>query len=453
VSNTGQLTIGGSNYVVDSAGMPYSFTSPSAGVLRFQVQAGDHWAPDKSTVQRSEIAGTTTYAEGTPLHISYGWNMEPGQANNASWLVAGQLHTIVSNGISPPFAIYMSGDKMMIRIDEAGTNANAYSYYKTIYTDTANIVRGHTYAMQIDATFGANGYLHVVRDGVTLADYHGPMGYAGMGAVYWKEGIYRAAASSTIAMDYSNLSVTTGSTAAAVPVITPITTTTTPAVTTPVATTPVTTTTTPATSITGSAHASQTTPAIEGGSGADTITGWSGHDTLYGGSGADSIVGGSGFNVINGNKGDDIIVGHSQTGDFTFGGQGADHIDLSASAGHNVVNGNLGADTIISGLGDSTLRGGQGDDVIHGGTANDWISGDLGANTIYGGQGVETFHAGAGHDVVNAWHAGDHVQVDQGVTYTVTQVNADVHINFSNGGEMDLVGVQQSSLQSNWIMH
>ena len=85
------------------------------------------------------------------------------------------------------------------------------------------------------------------------------------------------------------------------------------------------------------------------------------------------------------------------------------------------------------------------------GSGADWISGDLGNNTIYGGQGMDTFRAGAGHDVVNGWHSGDHVQLDSGVTYTATQVNGDVHIVFSNGGEMDLINVQQSALQTGWI--
>ena len=191
----------------------------------------------------------------------------------------------------------------------------------------------------------------------------------------------------------------------------------------------------------------------EGTSGADSIVGADNqHNVIHGGDGADSIVGGSGFNQINGNQGDDTIVGHSTTGDWLLGGQGHDSIDASGSTGNNIINGNLGNDTLIGGSGADTLRGGQGDDVIHAGSGNQWISGDLGANTIYGGQGMDTFHAGAGHDVINGWHAGDHIQVDQGVTWTVTQVNGDVHVNFTNGGEMDLIGVQQSSLQTGWIV-
>jgi Ca2+-binding RTX toxin-like protein len=195
-----------------------------------------------------------------------------------------------------------------------------------------------------------------------------------------------------------------------------------------------------------------TSDLINGGAGDDTLVGGTGRETLFGGLGNDSIVGGTGFNQVNGNQGDDTIVGHSQVGDWLSGGQGNDMLDASASTGANILNGNLGNDTIIGGSGADSLRGGQGDDVIHAGTGNDWISGDLGNNTIYGGQGIDTFHAAAGHDYVNGWHSGDVVQVATGVTYTVTQVGADVHIVFSNGGEMDLLSVQQQSLQPGWIV-
>jgi V8-like Glu-specific endopeptidase len=192
---------------------------------------------------------------------------------------------------------------------------------------------------------------------------------------------------------------------------------------------------------------------LSGGSGDDTLVSpnANGPDTVFGGAGQDSIVGGQGFDQINGNTGDDTIVGRSATGDWLLGGQGQDSIDASASHGDNILNGNLGNDTLIGGAGADTLRGGQGDDVIHAGPGRAWISGDLGANTIFGGQGLDTLHAGPGHDVVNGWHAGDLVLVDAGVTFSVAQVGGDVHVLFSNGGEMDLIGVQQSSLQSGWI--
>jgi Ca2+-binding RTX toxin-like protein len=186
--------------------------------------------------------------------------------------------------------------------------------------------------------------------------------------------------------------------------------------------------------------------------GNDTLTGSTGPDTLFGGDGNDSIVGGSGFNRVNGNPGADTIVGHSQTGDWLSGGQDNDSIDASASTGNNIINGNLGNDTVVGGSGADSLRGGQGDDAIHAGSGNDWLVGDLGANTLYGGQGQDIFRAAPGHDTVMGWHTGDQVQVASGVTWTPTQVGGDVHIAFSNGGEMDLIGVQLNSLPSGWIV-
>lgn len=192
---------------------------------------------------------------------------------------------------------------------------------------------------------------------------------------------------------------------------------------------------------------------LMGGAGSDTLDAATsgGGNTLFGGDGNDLIRGGTGFDQVNGNVGDDTIISHSLTGDWLLGGQGQDSIDASVTHSNNIINGNLGNDTLLGGSGNDTLRGGQGDDVIHVGSGNAWISGDLGNNTIFGGQGTDTFHAGAGHDVINGWHSGDHVQVDGGVSYVVTQVNADVHIVFLNGGEVDLLNTQQSSLQSGWI--
>lgn len=183
----------------------------------------------------------------------------------------------------------------------------------------------------------------------------------------------------------------------------------------------------------------------------DTIAALSGSNVLFGGAGNDSILGGFGFDRINGNQGDDNIGGMSQTGDWLLGGQGNDSIDASVSTGNNVINGNLGNDLLLGGSGADTMRGGQGDDIIHAGPGAAWISGDLGDNTIVGGQGPDIFHAGAGDDQIVGWHDGDRVQVDSGVTWTMSQVNADVHVIFSNNGEMDLLNTQVSSLQTGWI--
>ena len=190
---------------------------------------------------------------------------------------------------------------------------------------------------------------------------------------------------------------------------------------------------------------------VDAGAANDTVAALSGTNVLFGGGGNDSILGGFGFDRINGNQGDDTIGGMSRTGDWLLGGQGNDSIDASVSTGNNIINGNLGNDLILGGSGADTLHGGQGDDVIQAGPGAVSIFGDLGDNTIFGGQGLDTFHAGAGHDQIIGWHAGDHVQVSSGVTWAVSQVNSDVHVAFSNNGEMDLLNAQVSSLQSGWI--
>ena len=217
--NQYDVQVGGLDYYVENADQTYSLTSPSADVARFQVDAGDTWSNDPTTKNRSEISGTTVYAPGTQVNVSYGFEIEPGLTNTASWLVTGQFHQVENNGYSPPFEINFNGnDHMGIAVNYL-TSSGAQAY-KQLWTDPSNIVRGHEYQMQIEATFDqgtGTGHLLVIRDGVTLVNYTGPMGFPGMSGVYWKEGLYRSADSVTMAADYSNLSVTTGSSAPPTP--------------------------------------------------------------------------------------------------------------------------------------------------------------------------------------------------------------------------------------------
>lgn len=213
---------------------------------------------------------------------------------------------------------------------------------------------------------------------------------------------------------------------------------------------------------------------IVGSQGPDTLIGGAGNDHIisntdsfalpwigveYGGYGNDTIEGSAfGNDLINGNQGDDSINGRGGNNTL-LGGQGNDFIDagIYGSRG-NIVNGNLGNDTITSHYNSSyqnhdTLRGGQGDDLIIG-NRGDWIAGDLGSNTLTGGQSADTFCAGAGHDLVTNFSTagGDRVLLlAPGVTYSTSQVGADVEINFSNGGQMVLQNTQMSSLGAGWI--
>jgi len=194
---------------------------------------------------------------------------------------------------------------------------------------------------------------------------------------------------------------------------------------------------------------------LAGGAGDDRLLGDGGSNTLFGGDGNDSITGGGdAFNKVNGNQGQDWIIGRSSIGDWLLGGQGNDRIDATASSGHNICNGNLGNDTLIGGSGGDTLRGGQGDDIIVGGAGSDWITGDLGVNTVTGGAGADTFHATAGTEIVTDFSASQHdrVQVDPGVVYQLSQADADVHVDLSNGGHVILRNIQLAGLTTGWLI-
>lgn len=195
---------------------------------------------------------------------------------------------------------------------------------------------------------------------------------------------------------------------------------------------------------------------IVGGVGDDTlVAGATGPHTIFGGDGNDSISGGLAFDQINGNRGDDTIVGQSQVGDWLSGGQGSDLIDTTVSKASNLIAGNVGNDTLNGGDFGDTLRGGQGDDVIHGGSGADLIFGDLGSNTISGGAGADTFHSGSGgQDLITDFHQfeGDHLKISPGLTYTVSQVSGDVHVDLSNGEQIVLQNTQLSTLTDGWIV-
>jgi Ca2+-binding RTX toxin-like protein len=193
---------------------------------------------------------------------------------------------------------------------------------------------------------------------------------------------------------------------------------------------------------------------LTGGAGADTITGGPGNNVLRGGAGDDIMNGGPGFNDMNGNMGNDTLHGGVGT-NWVVGGQGDDSL-VGGGGFQDIVLGNLGNDTLAGGAQANVMRGGQGDDVIAGGPGNDFISGDLGNDTESGGGGADIFHGSQsiGVDQVTDFNyaQGDRVELDPGTTFTVSQIGANTVVQMTGGsGEMILMGVQLSTLPSDWI--
>ena len=209
---------------------------------------------------------------------------------------------------------------------------------------------------------------------------------------------------------------------------------------------------------------------LRGQSGADNLEGAGGADSLYGGEGDDRLVGGGGANLLRGEGGNDVLLGggefddlHGNTGadtlygadggDWVVGGQGSDL--LYGDQGGDIVVGNLGADTLFGGDGDDRMHGGQENDVLDGGAGADFVTGDRGADTVHGGAGADTFHFfdGAGIDRVMDFNygEGDRVNVAPGSARTVYQGSEGVVIDLYDGDQMLLVGVNLSTLPSDWI--
>lgn len=151
--------------------------------------------------------------------------------------------------------------------------------------------------------------------------------------------------------------------------------------------------------------------------------------------------------------GDDILTG-AALADVLQGFAGLDNID--GGGGADIINGNSGNDTVAGGDGADVVRGGKDNDVVMGGAGDDFLSGDRGSDTVTGGAGADIFHTftGAGLDRVTDFNAaeGDRVLMFKGTSYTLTQSGSDLIVDLGSDDQMVLVGVQQSSLPSDWLI-
>ena len=350
------------SFLEQTAGTPWSIER-SGDRVRFEVRGGDRWVNDPSSKNRSEIIENARHANGSTVNVDYNFAVEPGQRNTAGWLVLGQLHQNDYPGapaLSPPFQVQLSGERMVVYVGYLG--ANGSPVYKPVFTDTADIVRGHDYSMNVTARFdaGGNGYLSVSRDGQEIVNYHGPMGYPTQSSVYWKEGIYRAASPETMAVSYTLPTISEGAGSPGGPVTTPQPTTPLePAMPSGPLTPPVSSTPDNGTGSTAPITVNDTDASnqVNGGLGNDTLRGNGGNDTINGSAGNDYLSGGAGDDVLIGGPGSDTLYGGAGADRFVFQSAGdfgpasapdyiefkageGDRIDLSAIDANNLITGN-----------------------------------------------------------------------------------------------------------------
>ena len=197
-----------------NAGAAWSYAAVD-GTHHFEVRSGDRWSGDgSSNKERSEMYSPTSLQFGKTYHISFDLKVEAGPTNTAAWMTLMQLQSVLDPGDaghSPLLALEMVGDKMRFVTRDSQTAIMTVddSRYVRQYTDTAAITRDHWYDFDIQVTVNplGGGHLKVVRDGVTLFEYNGPLGFNDIVGPYMKLGVYRDHANEAFAADFREVSV------------------------------------------------------------------------------------------------------------------------------------------------------------------------------------------------------------------------------------------------------
>ena len=320
----GRIHIDGVDYLIQNAGKPWSFATPDADTVRFEVRPGDRWQDDPNTRERSELSGgDAVYAAGSTLTVSYDFMIEPGAANTAQWVVAGQFHAN-DDWSPPPFAVELLGEKMTIVIRYVLPGEDDPTRL-VVYEDDSNFKRGHYYNIDITVKFGVNGkgFLDVTRDGTQIVDYDGPIGYGD--GVYWKYGIYREDSGEVLAANFKNFSLKSSGSH-------------TPEGGVKIIGTKAADLIDSDTSPNGQPTVTEYGDIIRGIGGSDQAFASGGNDKLIMGRGDDLIDGGLGNDLLKGGKGNDRLVGGSGD-DLLKGGKGNDTFSFANGFGDDTIKG------------------------------------------------------------------------------------------------------------------
>jgi len=324
-----------SGYGLNTSGHSWSFAK-SGDNLRFEVRPGDQWSADSSGVERAEAVFSNRLSFGQTYSIDYSFMVESGADNTSGWVNIGQLHGSADAGdygsMAPVFAVQLMGEKMRIvsRSDPKAISTDR-AEDQILYKDTADIVRGHWYDMKIDIKvdpFG-NGDIDVYRDGAHIVDYHGAVGYNDAAGPYWREGVYRGAASEKLAVNFKNLEVSTVDTGSS--------------------------------TVNKVVNGTPSNDVLMGGAANEDFRPGTGDDSIYAAGGNDTVNGGSGGDTIDGGSGNDRLFGGTNN-DKLIGGDGSDL--LSGGDNNDKLSGGAGADTLAGGDASDTITGGTGADVF-----------------------------------------------------------------------------------------
>lgn len=215
------ITIDGRPYEVNTPGKSYSMTKLDATTLRFELRTGDKYCTenycDSDGSERSEVTNyIDAYDAGTTWNFKYDFLVEPGSPVTSDWSVFGQLHD-VGPGDSPPYSVaIMPGDYLAFQIGWLRAHSSSVESiwdtevngmdvsYGWAWVDPNPLQRNRLYNFDISIKLHTtSGFLRVVRNGITVVNYTGPLGFGF--ANKWEYGIYRNTSPETLAVVYKNM--------------------------------------------------------------------------------------------------------------------------------------------------------------------------------------------------------------------------------------------------------
>lgn len=203
--------------VQQATGKSYSIqeaTSAPPLQHRFEVRSGDTWSKDRY-VNRAEFQSLTKHPFGEDVWFSYAMRIKAG-APVTKWNVLGQFHNTPDAGepgLSPPFAInFIPGEKLRFLRRYNPYEVDSSPTVSTMLTKA--VARDRWYRIVGRITFGWNddGAVNIWMDGSKVIGLSNTnIGYNDEVGPYWKFGIYRAQVSETLAVEYANMELGSGS--------------------------------------------------------------------------------------------------------------------------------------------------------------------------------------------------------------------------------------------------
>jgi hypothetical protein len=195
--------VSGRAWRLQSSGAAWSARADGEDGYRFEIRPGDQWAKDVRPghpVERTELSDLARMPYGRDIWLAFTLEVEPGRPSTAAWVNLGQLHGTADPGepsVSPPWVQrLLRDDRFVVEVRQTQQDRMKVSPPPIVIFEDPRLERGRPYRFvyQFRISPGQDGLVRLWRDGLLVADYHGPVGYPDRLGPYFKFGLYRAPA-------------------------------------------------------------------------------------------------------------------------------------------------------------------------------------------------------------------------------------------------------------------